>query len=137
MSARRPWPQLAARLAHTFARVVTTAELRKKLLFTMGLIVLFRFGANLPVPGISEQNVRYCSGLASTSSSPVAGVYAMLNVLSGNALLHVADVRTASPIVRYLVYWVIFAVPAWPSCLSFSSRGMTWVSSCTMMLAVM
>jgi len=90
VSARRPWPQLAARLAHTFARVVTTAELRKKLLFTMGLIVLFRFGANLPVPGISEQNVRYCSGLASTSSSPVAGVYAMLNVLSGNALLHVA-----------------------------------------------
>jgi preprotein translocase subunit SecY len=90
VSARRSRPQLAARLAHTFARVVTTAELRKKLLFTLGLIVLFRFGANLPVPGISEQNVQYCSGLASTSSSPVAGVYAMLNVLSGNALLHVA-----------------------------------------------
>jgi len=83
-------PRLAERLAHTFARVVTTAELRNKLLFTLGLIVLFRFGANLPVPGISEQNVRYCSGLASTSSSPLAGVYAMLNVLSGNALLHVA-----------------------------------------------
>jgi len=90
VSARRSRPQLAARLAHTFARAVTTAELRKKLLFTLGLIVLFRFGANLPVPGISEQNVQYCSGLASTSSSPVAGVYAMLNVLSGNALLHVA-----------------------------------------------
>ena len=90
MTARRSRRQLAARLAHTFARVVTTTELRKKLLFTLGLIVLFRFGANLPVPGISEQNVQYCSGLASTSSSPVAGVYAMLNVLTGNALLHVA-----------------------------------------------
>ena len=87
---RRLRPRLAERLAHTFARVVTTAELRNKLLFTLSLIVVFRFGANLPVPGISEQNVRYCSGLAGTSSSPLAGVYAMLNVLSGNALLHVA-----------------------------------------------
>ena len=87
---------LVARVARTFAQVVTTAELRNKLLFSLGLIVLFRFGANLPVPGISEQNVQYCSGLASTSSSPVAGVYAMLNVLSGNALLHVAVFAPAS-----------------------------------------
>jgi preprotein translocase subunit SecY len=90
VSARKPRTTLAARLAHTFAQAVTTADLRKKLLFTMGLIVLFRFGANLPLPGISEQNVRYCSGLASTSSSAVAGVFAMLNVLSGNALQHLA-----------------------------------------------
>jgi preprotein translocase subunit SecY len=47
------------------------------------------FGASLPLPGISETNVQYCSGLADTSGSPVAGVYAMLNVLSGNALQHV------------------------------------------------
>ena len=90
MSARGPRPRLATRLAHAFARVVTTADLRKKLLFTLGLIVLYRFGANLPLPGISEQNVRYCSGLAHASSSPVAGVFAMLNVLSGNALQHLA-----------------------------------------------
>jgi preprotein translocase subunit SecY len=77
------------RLAHTFARMVTTADLRKKLLFTMGLIVLFRFGSSLPLLGISEGNVQYCSGLADGSGSPVAGVYAMLNVLSGNALQHV------------------------------------------------
>jgi preprotein translocase subunit SecY len=90
VSARRPRPKLATRLAYTFAQVVTTAELRKKLLFTLGLIILYRFGANLPLPGISEQNVRYCSGLTHASSSPVAGVLAMLNVLSGNALLHLA-----------------------------------------------
>ena len=39
--------------------------------------------------------------------------------------------------VRYRVYWVILAVPAWPSFFSASSRGMTTVSSCRMMLAVM
>src|SRR3984885_263958 len=47
------------------------------------------------------------------------------------------DCRMASPTVRYLVYWVILAVPAWPSSCSVSSRGMTTASSCMMMLAVM
>jgi preprotein translocase subunit SecY len=92
-------------VAYTFARVVTTVDLRNKLLFSLGLIVLFRFGANLPVPGISEQNVRYCSGLANASSSPVAGVFAMLNVLSGNALLRVAVF--ASGITPYITASII------------------------------
>ena len=35
------------------------------------------------------------------------------------------------------MYWVILAVPAWPSFLRASSRGITTVSSCRMMLAVM
>ena len=42
-----------------------------------------------------------------------------------------------SPTETYLVYWVIFAWPAWPSFRSVSRRGITWVSICTMMLAVM
>src|SRR5882757_5429765 len=44
---------------------------------------------------------------------------------------------TASATVRYRVYWVIFVVPAWPSFLRASRRGMTTVRSCRMMLAVM
>ena len=47
------------------------------------------------------------------------------------------DCRMASPMVRYRVYWVIFAWPAWPSWRSVSSRGMTTASNCKMMLAVM
>ena len=35
------------------------------------------------------------------------------------------------------MYWVIFVWPDWPSFLRASSRGMTTVSSCRMMLAVM
>ena len=35
------------------------------------------------------------------------------------------------------MYWVILATPDWPSFLRASSRGMTTVSSCRMMLAVM
>jgi preprotein translocase subunit SecY len=66
-----------------FVRAFRTPDLRKKLLFTGGMIGLYRLGANLPAPGISEQNVRYCSGTANSS-----GVFAVLNLLSGNSLLH-------------------------------------------------
>ena len=90
MRARESLPRLLARALGTFAQAFRTPDLRKKLLFTLGIIVLFRFGANLPAPGISEANVKYCSGLASSSSDSAAQVYGMLNVISGNALLHVA-----------------------------------------------
>ncbi len=39
--------------------------------------------------------------------------------------------------VRYRVYCVSRAVPDWPSFFRSSNRGITTVSSCTMMLAVM
>lgn len=34
-----------------FARAFKTPDLRKKLLFTLGIIVLYRLGAHIPVPG--------------------------------------------------------------------------------------
>src|SRR3984957_6079073 len=51
--------------------------------------------------------------------------------------MYPVDCRIARPMVRYLVYCVIFAWPAWPSFLRVSSRGFTTVSSCRMILAVM
>ena len=41
--------------------------------------------------------------------------------------MYPVDCRIARPMVRYLVYWVIFAWPDWPSFLSVSSRGITTV----------
>ena len=87
-----------------FARAFRTPDLRTKLLFTGAMIVLFRFGSNLPTPGISEQNVSYCSRMSSSS-----GVFALLNLLSGNSLLHltvfaigILPYITASIIVQML-----------------------------------
>ena len=70
-----------------FTLAFRTPGLRKKLLFTLGIIALFRFGSNLPAPGISEQAVRYCSGLQSRQSG-AASVLAVLNLFSGNSLRH-------------------------------------------------
>jgi preprotein translocase subunit SecY len=87
-----------------FVRAFRTPDLRKKLLFTGAMIVLFRFGSNLPAPGISEQNVSYCSAMSRSG-----GVFAILNLLSGNSLLHltvfaigILPYITASIIVQML-----------------------------------
>jgi preprotein translocase subunit SecY len=71
-----------------FIRAFRTPDLRKKMLFTLGIIALFRFGSSLPAPGISEKNVSYCSNLASKSGS--ANVYAIVDLLSGNALKYMS-----------------------------------------------
>ena len=87
-----------------FARAFRPPDLRKKLLFTGAMIVLFRFGSNLPAPGISERNVSYCSRMSSSG-----GVFAIVNLLSGNSLLHltvfaigILPYITASIIVQLL-----------------------------------
>ncbi len=71
-----------------FLRAFRTPDLRKKLLFTLGIIALFRFGAAVPTPGISEKAITACAGVAASGSS--AGVYQLINLLSGNALLRMS-----------------------------------------------
>ena len=57
-------------------------ELRQKLLLTAGILLLYRFGAYLPVPGAPFQDLlgAYQSGLSSS------GAMAVLNLFSGGAL---------------------------------------------------
>src|ERR1700756_3573049 len=68
-----------------FLRAFRTPDLRKKLLFTLGILAVFRLGAAIPTPGISEKAVQFCTGLESKSSA--AGVYQLVNLFSGGALL--------------------------------------------------
>jgi len=71
-----------------FLRAFRTPDLRKKLLFTLGILAVFRFGAAVPTPGISEKAVTFCTGLESKSSA--AGVYQLVNLFSGGALLRLS-----------------------------------------------
>ena len=71
-----------------FLRAFRTPDLRKKLLFTLGILALFRFGAAVPTPGISEKAVTFCTGLENKSSA--AGVYQLVNLFSGGALLRLS-----------------------------------------------
>jgi preprotein translocase subunit SecY len=73
-----------------FVRAFQTPDLRKKMLITLGLIALFRLGASLPTPGIDEKNVTFCSNAATAAGSSTAGVLQIVNLLSGQALLHLS-----------------------------------------------
>jgi preprotein translocase subunit SecY len=71
-----------------FIRAFRTPDLRKKLLFSLGIIALFRFGSSLPAPGINEKNVGLCS--QAVASSGAQNVLQIVDLLSGNALKYMS-----------------------------------------------
>ena len=64
-----------------FIRAFRTPDLRKKLLFTVFIIAVFRLGQQLPTPGVSQRAVNIC--LAGTKHT---GIFQLLNLFSGNSL---------------------------------------------------
>ncbi len=68
-----------------FAQAFRTPDLRRKMLFTLGMIALFRLGSVVPSPGVDAGAVRVCVEQAGNS-----GVYALINLFSGGALLQLA-----------------------------------------------
>jgi preprotein translocase subunit SecY len=64
-----------------FLRAFRTPDLRKKLLFTVFIVAVFRLGQQLPTPGVSQSSVNFCEGVAKSSS-----VLQLVNLFSGNAL---------------------------------------------------
>lgn len=69
-----------------FGRAFRTPDLRRKLLFTLGIIAIFRLGAFIPSPGIDYRNVQQCVNSTNTSE----GLYQLVNLFSGGALLQVS-----------------------------------------------
>lgn len=69
-----------------FARAFRTPDLRRKLLFTIGIMVVFRFGSFLPTPGVDYPNVQQCVDEIGTSND----LLGLVNLFSGGALLQLA-----------------------------------------------
>ena len=69
-----------------FVRAFRTPDLRRKLLFTIAIMVVFRIGSFLPTPGVDYSNVQQCI-------AEVAGgndLLGLVNLFSGGALLQLA-----------------------------------------------
>jgi len=84
-----------------------TADLRRKILFTLGIVILYRAGAALPSPGVSYPNVQKC--IEQVSGGAGAQIYSLINLFSGGALLQLSVLAvgvmpyiTASIIVQLL-----------------------------------
>ena len=69
----------------TFAQAFRTPDLRKKLLFTIGIIVLYRAGSFIPTPGVDYRNVQACVAGAGNE-----GIFGIINLFSGGALLQLS-----------------------------------------------
>jgi preprotein translocase subunit SecY len=63
-----------------FASLFKVPELRKRILFTLGAIVVFRLGTHITVPGIDADALRAIFG------SQAGGIFDFLNMFTGGAL---------------------------------------------------
>ncbi|MEV7091679.1 preprotein translocase subunit SecY [Amycolatopsis sp. NPDC051045] len=82
-----------------FRSALATPDLRKKILFTLAIVAVYRIGATIPAPGISYSAVQACS-----TQSP-EGVYALLSLLSGGAFLQLSLFSTG--IMPYITASII------------------------------
>ncbi len=64
-----------------FVSALKTPDLRKKILFTLAMVAVYRLGATLPSPGVDYQVINACAAGSDSSLNTV------LNLFSGGALL--------------------------------------------------
>ena len=65
------------------ARIFRTPDLRRKILFTLAIIAIYRLGATVPAPFVNFPNVQECIAL----NSGTEGLLGLVNLFSGGALL--------------------------------------------------
>jgi preprotein translocase subunit SecY len=87
-----------------FVNAFRTPDLRKKLLFVLFIVAVFRLGCQIPAPGVNVANVQKCFDNADNS------LYGLINMFTGGALLQltvfalgIMPYITASIILQLLV----------------------------------
>jgi len=68
-----------------FRDALRTPDLRRKILFTLGLLAIYRLGSVLPTPGVDYSAIQRCIDVVQDNS-----VYALINLFSGGALLQLS-----------------------------------------------
>ena len=71
-----------------FGNALRTPDLRKKILFTLMILAVFRLGSVIPSPNVNIVAVNACR--TSAAASDTAGLYSMIQLFSGGALLQLA-----------------------------------------------
>ncbi|MEU1998340.1 preprotein translocase subunit SecY [Nocardia gamkensis] len=120
-----------------FVSAFRTPDLRRKILFTLGLIALYRLGASLPSPGVDYKAVQECIDLVSGGES--GGIYQLINLFSGGALLQLSVFAigimpyiTASIIIQLLTV----VIPRFEELRKEGQAGQTKMTQYTRYLAV-
>ena len=118
-----------------FTRAFKTPDLRRKLLFTLAIVIVFRLGSHVPVPGVSYTAVQACIKNAPTTS----GVLGLANLFSGGALLQLSIFAlgimpyiTASIIVQLLTV----VIPRFEALKKEGQQGQTKMTQYTRYLTI-
>ena len=95
-------------MIQTFKNAWKIADIRKKLLFTLFIVLIYRVGANLYVPFVNAKAISNAS-LTSGTSNLTQGIFGMINLFSGGAFeqaslfaLNVSPYITASIVMQLL-----------------------------------
>lgn len=117
-----------------FAAAFRTPDLRRKLLFTLGMIALFRIGSVVPAPGVSYTAVQTCVASVQDNS-----IYGLINLFSGGALLQLSIFAlgimpyiTASIIIQLLTV----VIPRLESLKKEGSAGQSQITQYTRFLTI-
>lgn len=88
--------------------VFTNPELRKKALFTLAILLVFRLGVHISIPGVDVSLIK------TATSGSNAGIFEMMNMLGGDALrnysifgLGVGPYITASIVIQLLAMDIV------------------------------
>lgn len=71
----------------TLIQALKTKELRNKILFTLGIIIIYRIGSFIPTPGVDFTVVQQCVGKMNDASENFIG---LVNLFSGGAMLQLS-----------------------------------------------
>ena len=71
----------------TLIQALKTKELRNKILFTLGIIIIYRIGSFIPTPGVDYTVVQQCIGKMNNASENFIG---LVNLFSGGAMLQLS-----------------------------------------------
>jgi preprotein translocase subunit SecY len=121
-----------------FVNAFKIPDLRKKMLFTLLVIAIYRLGAHIPTPGIDVQAAQQFA------SGAQGGVFAFINLFSGGALTQMAIFALGimpyitSSIIMQLLTVVIPKLEAWSKEGEAGYKKITqWTRYLTVLLALM
>ncbi len=82
-------------MVNSLRNIFKVPELRRRILITIGLLVVYRFGCLIPIPGINTAAVAQMMDRASEGA--MGALFGMANLFTGGASKHPFNSNTFFP----------------------------------------
>lgn len=92
-------------------KVLRDKELLKKIFLTLVIVLLYRIGSHLPVPGVPFNTLLDMGGTSLGTGGFASGAMSLLNMFSGGALSYISLFSLS--IMPYITATIVFQILAW------------------------